>query len=815
MPPGINTTDTSLNLIGRGYPNYGQKTAENFLHLLENYSNSSAPQNAIQGQLWFDTSDPTKKVLRVNTTSTGQRWAPAGGVWKQDSDPTTVDTNLVAPGDLWVNTSNDVVSVYTNASTWATVGGGNPAYSSTPNTSTVITGIASLNTLIVDPALLDPETGYISVYQLVLGPGIPPETSVKAINSNNGYVTLNQNFNSAVSTSSLYSFYSAVTPSVTTGEFPTLVADNMGDLHWIIEHRVQDVTVAIDSNDSFYPNPPISNFPFQINTGTTITTLGKFWGTAQSADGLNLYFGNQTYRLSTNQFFIKDDLTLPGPGQIITGRSFFQHPDGVVITSQDDPTGASNGKIHLYKSGSELIIRNDVHNSSGNIVLATDVLYNGGVKIPSPVIANSTNTGALTVEGGVGIGGDLWVGGDIHYGKKLVIGIADNIFGGQPGQVLYQQSPTVTKFTNTGTTGTILVSQGGFAPTFTSTSTIQVGYSSNLLGSINDQFPQFAYQSAANVTNFVSTGSIYVGHAVTATNVAAGTAGALVYQTAPGVTGFITAGTAGQIAISAASNGLVYVNTTTVQVGYTANLLGGSANQYPYQTAANTTAFINTGSMQVGFANSLLGGRVGSIPYQSAANTTAYLPAAGAAGYVLGSTAANSAPGWLYSTPSNTAGTIVSRDGSGVSSFTEVDATTVAATNVTASTAVSTPTLQADPTGNPSAVGTFVGNWQLGPGSSIPGPIGLGFGGTKWHSVSRSFGVTYTNSRAYPIAVSATASCSVTSEIHAYVDGQLISWFQWQFNGCGSFGGAFIIVPAGSTYQLNSGQGVVNWVELY
>ena len=31
MPPGINTVDTSLNLVGRAYPNYGQKFAENFL----------------------------------------------------------------------------------------------------------------------------------------------------------------------------------------------------------------------------------------------------------------------------------------------------------------------------------------------------------------------------------------------------------------------------------------------------------------------------------------------------------------------------------------------------------------------------------------------------------------------------------------------------------------------------------------------------------------------------------------------------------------------------------------------------------------
>jgi hypothetical protein len=73
MPPGINTIDTSLNLVGKNYPNYGEKIAENFLHLLENFSGPLPPENPIEGQLWYDTSDPTNKVLRImdgTTTST-------------------------------------------------------------------------------------------------------------------------------------------------------------------------------------------------------------------------------------------------------------------------------------------------------------------------------------------------------------------------------------------------------------------------------------------------------------------------------------------------------------------------------------------------------------------------------------------------------------------------------------------------------------------------------------------------------------------------------------------------------------------------
>ena len=93
--------------------------------------------------------------------------------------------------------------------------------------------------------------------------------------------------------------------------------------------------------------------------------------------------------------------------------------------------------------------------------------------------------------------------------------------------------------------------------------------------------------------------------------------------------------------------------------------------------------------------------------------------------------------------------------------------------------------------------------------------LGLGITGETWNSVSRAFNTTYYNYNSYPIMVSATSSCSSGSQIYSYVNGQQVTFWQWQFNGCGSYGGAILIVPPGASYQLNSGQGVQNWVELY
>ena len=95
--------------------------------------------------------------------------------------------------------------------------------------------------------------------------------------------------------------------------------------------------------------------------------------------------------------------------------------------------------------------------------------------------------------------------------------------------------------------------------------------------------------------------------------------------------------------------------------------------------------------------------------------------------------------------------------------------------------------------------------------------LGLGITGEVWNDVtgSRAFNTSYTNSNAYPIAVSARTTCSTGSSINFIVDGVSISYFNWQFNGCGSFGGGFVIVPPGKTYQLDSGQSVNFWRELY
>jgi hypothetical protein len=141
MPPGINTVDTSLNLVGRGYPNYGQRVAENFVHLLENFASAIPPSNPIEGQLWYDTSDPDNKVLKINdSTAVGANWASASGIYQQPTQPSTGLKN----GDIWVDTAKNELKIYT-INNWITIGPSVSAISKTGSESTELIDSVTTN----------------------------------------------------------------------------------------------------------------------------------------------------------------------------------------------------------------------------------------------------------------------------------------------------------------------------------------------------------------------------------------------------------------------------------------------------------------------------------------------------------------------------------------------------------------------------------------------------------------------------------------------------------------------------------------------
>lgn len=109
----LDFTTTSLSLTGQGYINWGEKVLEDLIRLMENFASaSSSPFGPTTGQLWF--SNQTTKLALYYT-----------GAWHELANreifSSTPPLGTHYAGDLWYDTFNNILKVYTTANTWVTV----------------------------------------------------------------------------------------------------------------------------------------------------------------------------------------------------------------------------------------------------------------------------------------------------------------------------------------------------------------------------------------------------------------------------------------------------------------------------------------------------------------------------------------------------------------------------------------------------------------------------------------------------------------------------------------------------------------------
>jgi hypothetical protein len=93
-----------MTLVGKNYAGYGEFLDENFIHLLESGSNTTAPAAPLTGQLWWDKTNNLLKVyngaiFKTISAATASASAPASNV----------------TGDLWYDTVNQQLKVWTGA----------------------------------------------------------------------------------------------------------------------------------------------------------------------------------------------------------------------------------------------------------------------------------------------------------------------------------------------------------------------------------------------------------------------------------------------------------------------------------------------------------------------------------------------------------------------------------------------------------------------------------------------------------------------------------------------------------------------------
>jgi hypothetical protein len=97
-----------LIFVGRNYAGYGEIQNENFLKLLENFSNTSAPSKPIEGQLWYNSN--SKHINMYDSTN----WKSLATLEVNSNNP----INIVVPttGDLWYDTTEQQLYVFNGLS---------------------------------------------------------------------------------------------------------------------------------------------------------------------------------------------------------------------------------------------------------------------------------------------------------------------------------------------------------------------------------------------------------------------------------------------------------------------------------------------------------------------------------------------------------------------------------------------------------------------------------------------------------------------------------------------------------------------------
>jgi len=148
---GTINTSSNMVLVGKNYAGYGEFLDENFIHLLENASNTTAPTAPLTGQLWWDKANGLMKVyngtaFKVISAATASSTAPTGNV----------------QGALWFDSVNQQLNVWSGTA-WIIVG---PAF--TPGTGTTgaivatITDNTSVSHVVIELYVNDSIVGIVS-----------------------------------------------------------------------------------------------------------------------------------------------------------------------------------------------------------------------------------------------------------------------------------------------------------------------------------------------------------------------------------------------------------------------------------------------------------------------------------------------------------------------------------------------------------------------------------------------------------------------------------------------------------------------------
>jgi hypothetical protein len=127
-----NSTATDLTLVGRAVTNFGEFQNENYVFLLENFADSSAPSQPILGQLWYNSS--TDEISAYSTANVFVALASQDYVQTQKISPTFSGIPTAPTAVVSTNTGQLATTAFVQNNKVS------PAFSGTPTAPTANAG---------------------------------------------------------------------------------------------------------------------------------------------------------------------------------------------------------------------------------------------------------------------------------------------------------------------------------------------------------------------------------------------------------------------------------------------------------------------------------------------------------------------------------------------------------------------------------------------------------------------------------------------------------------------------------------------------
>jgi microcystin-dependent protein len=353
-------TTTPITLVGQGYSGYAPVFATDFLHLLENFANPTAPAQPVQGQLWYDNVNNLLKVYDGAGT-----WNPAGAIKKSLNRNPPASANI---GDVWVSTDTSQLYVWSGSS-WVLVG---PQYSSNSNTGPQAEEIVDTNNL---------SHYVITFYSNNNKVAIISQDSFTPKQTLAGFSAINKGVN-------LYTVANSLDPAngTTAGVWGT----------------------ASSSNGLLVNNKVISSANFLTTEGTTNTTNTVL--NVRNNDGLKVG--------SDLSFQIKTTGTGTVFNSINTNNGIaFQLTNNLNVSNTVVQINA-NGYVGVNNPNPTTAL--DV---VGTIQASTGVNVTGTTNSTSPITGSITTTGGVGIAQDLFVGGNTNVAGKITVGNSSGVAI--------------------------------------------------------------------------------------------------------------------------------------------------------------------------------------------------------------------------------------------------------------------------------------------------------------------------------------------------------------------------------------------------------